>query len=77
MFVKQGYGIALQVVDLHPVVADAAQGQQLHRIRQAFARFYHGFKQRALGQMPLSGCFRSYSRPAGQTGGGITMKIFC
>ena len=73
MLVKKRHGIAAQIVYLHPAVANAAQGQQLHRVGQAFAGLNHCLEKRALWQMPLGQL--NHIPAHKQAGSGITVKI--
>ena len=71
--VVERHRVPAQQLDLHPVVARGAQGQQLHRVGQAFAGLHQRLEQRTLGNARLG---RLHHVPADeQTGGRIAVKF--
>ena len=74
MFVKKRNSIAAQIMYFHPAIADAAQGEQLHGVWQAFAGLHHGFEKRAFRDMLFGELYHISAHK--QSGRGVAMKVF-
>ena len=60
---------------MQTLVARAAQAEQLHRVRQAFAGFRHCFKKRSFGQHTLGKL--DHIAADKQAGSRATVKLLC